>query len=75
MRIANHANLSPERLSAIETELRDHRTLLNVIEWARTQPPGTISTQVVADVIVQDEFTHDAIVPWQDGLVIVYGIT
>jgi hypothetical protein len=31
--------------------------------------------EVVAEVIVQDEFTHDAIVPWREPLVLVYGTT
>ena len=75
MRIENRANLSPAQLASIEAELRGHRTLLNVISWGRAQPPGTVTPQVITDVVVQDEFTHDAIVPWRDGLVIVYGVT
>jgi hypothetical protein len=30
---------------------------------------------VVANIIVQDEFTHDVIVPYRDGLVLVYDTT
>ena len=75
MPVENHAHLSPEALRAVEAELEGHRTLLNVIEWGSAQPPDTVTPQVIADVVVQDEFTHDAIVPWRDGLVIVYGVT
>ena len=30
---------------------------------------------VVCDVIVQDEFTHDVVLPWQRGLHLVYDTT
>ena len=75
MRIVNHANLSAERLATIESELPEQHTLLAVFNWGREQASGTLAPGVVAEVIVQDEFTHDAIVPWRDGLVLVYGTT
>jgi len=40
-----------------------------------SHPAGTFIPQVVADVIVQDEFTHDVVVPWREGLVLVYDTT
>lgn len=51
--------------------LSGHRTLEQVVRWtlART-PPATI-----ADVVVQDEFTHDVIVPWTAGRYLVYDTT
>lgn len=75
MRIANHAGLSAAQLALIEDELRGHHSLMEVFNWGQTQPPGTVVPQVFADFVVQDEYTHDAIVPWRDGLVIVYGAT
>ena len=36
---------------------------------------GEFVPQVVADVIVQDEFTHDVLIPWREGLVLVYDTT
>jgi hypothetical protein len=46
-----------------------------VMAWALSHPPGTFIPSVVAEVIVQDEFTHDVIVPWREGLVLVYDTT
>lgn len=75
MRIINRANLSPEQLIAIENELPMHDRLLDVINWGRAQRPGVLLPQVVAGYVKQDEFTHDVIVPWRNGLVLVYDTT
>ncbi len=75
MRVLNHANLSPEQMAGIEGELSGQQNLHHVMQWARTHPSGTFSPSVVADVVVQDEFTHDVIVPWRDNLVLVYDTT
>jgi hypothetical protein len=42
-----------------------------VVRWGVLYTPP----RMVADVIVQDEFTHDVIVPFQDGLHLVYDTT
>ena len=75
MQVINRANLSPAQIAQIESELAEHRTLSDVLNWGLKQPEGTVLPQIVADVIVQDEYSHDVIVPWRDGLVIVYGTT
>jgi hypothetical protein len=75
MQLINRANLSSEQLAQIESQLTEHRSLAAVLSWGFKQPTGTVLPQIVADVIVQDEYSHDVIVPWRDGLVIVYGTT
>ena len=75
MRVLNHANLSPRTIAEIEGQLRDQQNLKDVMNWALSHPLGTFMPQVVADVIVQDEFTHDVVVPWREGLVLVYDTT
>jgi hypothetical protein len=75
MRIVNRANLSAERLSAVERELSGLRNLNDVMKWALGHPAGVFAPAVIAGVVVQDEFTHDVIVPWRDGLVLVYDTT
>jgi hypothetical protein len=75
MRVLNHANISPDRIAEIAGQLQDQQNLKDVMSWALSQPVGTFMPQVVADVIVQDEFTHDVIVPWREGLVLVYDTT
>ena len=73
-RVANRANLSPARLAGVEGELPHHRTLREMMAWGLAQPAGDCLPQVVAEVIVQDEYTHDLVVPWR-GLFLVYGAT
>lgn len=75
MQVINRANLSSSQLAQVASELAEHRTLSDVLNWGFKQPEGTVLSQIVADVIVQDEYSHDVIVPWHNGLVIVYGTT
>ena len=75
MRIVNSANLSDEAVAQIAAELSGQENLKDVMSWAMSSRPGIFIPTVVADVIVQDEFTHDVIVPWRDGLVLVYDTT
>ena len=42
-----------------------------VIEWLRLQEPP----RVVRDIVTQDEYTHDVIVPWSERLVLVFDAT
>ncbi|MEW6207386.1 MAG: hypothetical protein AB1631_03400 [Acidobacteriota bacterium] len=74
MAITNRANLSPEEITSIEKEVADHRSLEDVLRWGLSQPEGATLPQVISDVIAQDEYTHDVIVPWR-ALVLVYGAT
>ena len=75
MRLVNQANLPPQTIAEIETQLADQENLKDVMNWALSYPVRTFIPQVVANVIVQDEFTHDVIVPWREGLVLVYDTT
>lgn len=71
MRIVNRTNISEDKIAAIELEVRDHRGLQDVLKWGLSQPAGVCLPRVVLDVITQDEFTHDVIVPYKD-LFLVY---
>ncbi len=75
MRVVNHANLSPEQIAQLESELSRQQNLNDVMKWALSHPKGVFIPSVVADVIVQDEFTHDVIIPYRDNLVLVYDTT
>ena len=71
MRLMNRANLLPEALAALEQELPQQGTLLEVINWGLAcRPPA-----LVAEVVAQDEYTHDVVMRWRDGLVLVYDTT
>jgi hypothetical protein len=75
MRVVNYANLSAGQLAAIEGELSGQHNLNDVMKWAFAHPPGVFIPTIISEVIVQDEFTHDVVVPWRDGLVLVYDTT
>ena len=75
MRVVNHANLTANLLADIAKELEAQENLRDLMTWAFSFPRGTFLSSVVDEVIVQDEFTHDLIVPWREGLVLVYDTT
>ena len=75
MRVLNQANIPPQVLTEIEGELAGQENLKDLMTWALACPVGTFTPQVVADVVLQDEFSHDVIVPWRDGLVLVNDTT
>jgi hypothetical protein len=73
MCLVNCANLSDQQIAAIEKEIGEQHGLQDVLKWGLSQPEDFLP-RVVADVITQDEFTHDVIVPWHD-LFLVYDTT
>ena len=75
MRVIHRNNLLPEAVTQIEDTISEQKNLKDVMNWALTEPKGSFIPQVVVDVVIQDEFTHDVIVPWRDGLVLVYDTT
>ena len=61
----------PEMLrSTIERELRPLRSLEQVVRWAFSRTPPS----EVTDVVVQDEYTHDVVIPWR-GVHLVFDTT
>ena len=75
MRIVIHGKVAAESGTEIEEAVSNQENLKDMMAWALSQPPGTFIPQIVSNVIVQDEFTHDVIVPRNDGLVLVYDTT
>lgn len=75
MRVANYADLPTEEIARIDSELSGQQNLNDVMRWALAYPGVMFIPSVVSQVIVQDEFTHDVIVPYRDGLVLVYDTT
>ena len=74
MGVRNRAGLSQVELEALEVQLAPLESLSDVIRWGRSQAPGSVEPPVITNVVVQDEFTHDAIVPWR-GRALVFGST
>jgi hypothetical protein len=67
----NRAGLDPAAAARIEAITAKHRILADVLQWGLVHRPPL----VVADVITQDEYTHDVVVPYVDGLFLVYDTT
>lgn len=47
------------------------KTLEDVVHWGLTQSP----IQMVKDVVVQDEYTHDVVLHHPGGVWLVYDVT
>lgn len=74
MRITNLANISENELAELENETAQHKTLGQVLTWANSKPKGDLLPQTVAEVVTQDEFTHDVVIPYKN-LFLVYDTT
>jgi len=72
--VKNRTNLSEKDFESISADFKEHQSLQDLLRWAERQPEGTLIPGAIADLVVQDEFTHDLVVPWQN-LFIVYGTT
>ena len=70
----NLTTLSEAEFDLIANEIDRHTGLNQVLAWAATKPKGEVHPQFVAEVITQDEFTHDVIVPYRD-IFLVYDTT
>jgi hypothetical protein len=54
--------IAPDVLARAESELGQQHTLADVLAWARAQmPPRTVT-----EIVTQDEYTHDVVIPF-DG--------
>lgn len=74
MNVTNLANLPKKQIVELELELATHKTLVQVMTWVNAQPKANFLPQIVAEVITQDEFTHDVIIPYKN-LFLVYDTT
>lgn len=67
--ITDHAGLSPARLAELAAQTADHTTLERVVRW------GLMRGHLIADVISQDEYTQDVILPLEEDVFLVYDAT
>lgn len=63
--------VSPAVLPAIEAVLATQKTLEDVVRWALSQTPA----RLIERVVVQDEYTHDVVLAWSEGVYLVYDTT
>ena len=69
--VENRASLSPAEHAALEGALGDQPTLQQVVRWGLEHHPPLM----VRDVVVQDEFTHDVVLPYPNGRFLAYDTT
>ena len=75
MNVVAHGHIEAAVREQIETQISKQQNLKDMMAWALSLQRGTFLPNVVSEVIVQDEFTHDVVVPRSDGLVLVYDTT
>ncbi|NNE98259.1 MAG: hypothetical protein HKN25_04480 [Pyrinomonadaceae bacterium] len=66
MKVLNIAKVPEQEFIKLEKEFADLNTLAEVLTWAGMNSEGEFTSQIVSDVIAQDEYTHDVIVPFRD---------
>jgi hypothetical protein len=71
MALEDRAGLTPEAYGALDAATARHVTLADVIRWGLAQEPQ----RIVVDAVVQDEYTHDIVVPIADPHHLVYDTT
>jgi hypothetical protein len=75
MRVTNRTSIAEPLFLAILRELPELENLQQLMNWALADERGRFAPGVITRVVVQDEFSHDVVVPWRDGLVLVYDTT
>jgi hypothetical protein len=69
--VANHAQLDAGALADLEAAVARHTTLERVLDaLAATRPPVRVT-----EIITQDEYTHDVVVPYARPYYLVYDVT
>ena len=72
--IFNYSTIGTAEFDELASEVSRQEGLRDVLAWASTKPQSERHSQIVAEVITQDEFTHDVIVPYK-GSFLVYDTT
>ena len=71
---ANLSSLPEDEFARVAGEVDRHKGLNDVLAWGAGKPKNEVHPHIVAEVVTQDEFTHDAIVPYKN-IFLVYDTT
>jgi hypothetical protein len=71
MQIHDFAGMTGEERQALSRVLETQESLDDVFAWGRTQSPPIVPE----DVVIQDEFSYDALVPFTEQRWVVYATT
>jgi hypothetical protein len=69
--LRDRVGLSAAEKAALERELAPLGMLETVVRWGYASVPP----RDVSDVVVQDEFSHDVVLPWENGRYLVFDTT
>ena len=69
--IETRGNVDGAVLASIETLVATQKTLEDVVRWGLARKPAAM----IELVVVQDEYTHDVVLRWADGVYLVYDTT
>ena len=70
----NLTSMPDAEFQKLADEIDRHQGLNHVLSWASRRPKSKFHPHIVAEVIIQDEFTHDVVVPFDD-IFLVYDTT
>ena len=65
--VLDYAGLSPNDRAAMEAIVGGHTTLSTVLQWA--------GAAAIEEIVTQDEFTHDVLIPYGQGQYLAYDTT
>jgi hypothetical protein len=66
MKVINADHVPAPLFEQIREILPGAENLWQLMNWTKTRPKQYFDPQIVAEVIVQDEFTHDVVIPFHD---------
>ncbi len=71
MEVEDRAGLGSDELASLRVVVARHRTMEDVVRWGLASRP----VRSVAAIVVQDEYTHDVVLPLREGVWLVYDTT
>lgn len=71
VRLIDRTGLEEDERQRLRDALAPQTTLEKLLEWGRSRTPHLR----VEEIITQDEFTHDVVVPYDRGLYFAFDVT
>ena len=69
--LIDRAGLAADAYARLAAEVAGHVTLGHVVRWCAAQRP----LRNIVEIVTQDEYTHDVVVPYGEALHLVYDTT
>jgi hypothetical protein len=66
MKVIKGDQVPDEKIEQLKQVLPEAESLWQLMNWINSQPKNDFVPDIVAEVIVQDEFTHDVVIPFRD---------